>query len=343
MNKGCGTIEGMEKLAIVVVTYKRQELLQVLFNSIKKSQKAPWRIIIADNENSPQTQEIVSQFSDCITAQWGETEADDEGNKKRVVYQPIEKNMGGSGGFYAGVARAYQLGAQWFWLMDDDVSIEPHAIELLEPWTRGYEVIQGQRYNFDGTPFYWQYHFLVSLGIPDPIAPRKFGKNDYRIINTACFEGGLFKRSVVQKIGLPDKRFFIYWDDTIYGYLASLVTTPVIIPDFIMRRTRVIKNWDIAGVRKLNSTSNRNRYYIMRNRGHMARYFMIHGDYRPFLFACGTFLTLIKEFIRIAMVDHTIFSGTCALLKGWKDSRAILHSRSWKPMPSLPAKDDELI
>ena len=105
-----------------------------------------------------------------------------------------------------------------------------------------------------------------------------------------------------------------------------------------MRRTRVIKNWNIAGVRKLNSTSDRNRYYIMRNRGFMARYFMIHGDYRPLMFGLGTWLTFIKEMIRICMVDHSVKNGTKALLKGWWDSRAILHSHTWRPMPSLPDK-----
>ena len=50
-----------------------------------------------------------------------------------------------------------------------------------------------------------------------------------------CFEGACFKRSVVQKIGLPDARFFIYWDDALYGYLASKVTQPILIPDFVLQ------------------------------------------------------------------------------------------------------------
>ena len=37
--------------------------------------------------------------------------------------------------FSAGVKRAYELGAQWFWVMDDDVMVVPEAIERLEPWT----------------------------------------------------------------------------------------------------------------------------------------------------------------------------------------------------------------
>ena len=89
-------------------------------------------------------------------------------------------------------------------------------------------------------------------------------------------------------------------------------------------------------MRQLNSTSDMNRYHIMRNRGFMARYFMVHGDFHPFIFALGTALTAVKEVIRLIAVDRAhIFSGIGKLFTGWLDSRKILHDNSWKPMPSL--------
>lgn len=326
----------MEKVAMVVVTFKRQQLLEVLFASIAKLTQAPWRIVIVDNENSSETADMVEAFSADITRQWGKTIPDASGNDMRVVYHPMDHNAGGSGGFSAGIRKAYDLGAQWFWVMDDDVAVLPEGLDRLEKWSDSHEVIQGSRLDYDGGPFYWQYHFLVSLGIPDPIAPAGFGYAGYKVMNTMCFEGGLISRNVVEKIGLPDPRFFIYWDDTLYGYLASKVTTPIIIPDMVMRRTREIANWDIAGVRQLNSTSDMNRYHIMRNRGYMARYFMLHGDYRPLLFAVGTLATFAKEVIRLAAVDRKHFiTGVRELIRGWWNSRALLHDPSWKPMPAL--------
>ena len=121
-----------------------------------------------------------------------------------------------------------------------------------------------------------------------------------------------------------------------YGYRASKVCQPVVVPDFIMRRTREMKNWDIAGVRQLNSTSDNTRYYIMRNRGYMARYFKYSGDYRCFAFGLGTLLTFAKEFVRLVVVDREhIASGTKRLLAGWRDSRKILRDSEWQPMPAL--------
>ena len=271
----------IDKLALIVTTYKRQQLLETLFDSILALEQAPWRIVIVDNEQSDQTADMVAAFAGKVTGQWGTTVADQSGNEERVVYAPQTENLGGAGGFSAGVAKAYELGAAWFWVMDDDVAVLPDAIAKLSKWTDKHEVIQGSRFDYDGGPFYWQYDFIVPLGIPNPIAPAAFGPAGYRVMDTLCFEGGLFNRRVVTEIGLPDPRFFIYWDDTMYGYRASKVTNPIVVPDVILRRTREIGNWDIAGVRQLNSTSDMNRYHIMRNRGYMARYFMTYGSRAP--------------------------------------------------------------
>ena len=328
-----GALDG---LALVIVTYRRQELLSVLFDSIAQLTVAPWRIVVVDNECSEQTSAMVDTFRQSVEERWGSTKADAEGGVQRVVYAPQTQNLGGAGGFSAGVDVAYRLGASWFWVMDDDVAVLPDAIEKLEPWARNHEVIQGSRYDYDGGPFYWQYDFLIPLGIPNPIAPASFGNAGYRVMNTLCFEGGLFNRRVVRSIGLPDPRFFIYWDDTLYGYRASKVTNPIVIPDVVLRRTRQIGNWDIAGVRQLNSTSDMNRYYIMRNRGYMARYFMAFGDYRPVLFALGTVATAAKEIIRLLAVDRSnLRSGIKQIAKGWRDSGKLLHDHSFAPMPSL--------
>lgn len=73
----------------------------------------------------------------------------------------------------------------------------------LAKWTGRYDVIQGSRLDFDGGAFFWQYQLILSLGIPNPIAKWDLGPEGYRAMNQLCFEGGLFSRRVVDKIGLP--------------------------------------------------------------------------------------------------------------------------------------------
>lgn len=313
-------------VAIVVVTYKRSQLLRVLLDSITRLQTPPSWVVVVDNHSEDDTGEVIESFRERLGRR-----AD---GRDRLVHAPQEENTGGSGGFSAGVRIAYDLGAEWLWLMDDDVAVLPQAIDRLLPWTKRFQVIQGRRYNFDGSPFYWQFDFNVPLGIPNPVAKDDFGADGWLPMNTVCFEGGLFHRDVVRRIGLPDPRFFIYWDDTVYGYLASTVTRCALVDTFILRRTREIRRLDL-GPRKLNGTSDMVRFHIMRNRGYMARYFRLHGDYNRFVFGLGTALTLAKELIRIATVDHSFHSGTRALVRGMRGARRIYRDRAWKPMPPL--------
>ena len=213
----------IDKLAIVVVTYKRQELLANLFDSMTELTATPWRIVIVDNENSREIEAMCTAFNERLASLWGiDTEQPDaQGGTDRVIYAPQLENGGGAGGFSAGTKCAYDLGAQWFWVMDDDVLVIPEGIERLAKWTDRYDVIQGSRLDFDGGAFFWQYQLILSLGIPNPVAKWDLGPEGYRTMNQLCFEGGMFSRRVVNKIGLPDARFFIYGDDACYGYVAS--------------------------------------------------------------------------------------------------------------------------
>ncbi len=319
--------EIVKHTAIVIVTYKRIELLQVLLKSIEESTRWPERIYVIDNDADDKVGALVSDLNDSLQG-------------CTVVWTPMSTNTGGAGGFSRGVDLAYCDGMEWIWLMDDDVKLLPHALETLVPWMKNGEehdhlAIQCRRLNFDGSDFYWQYHFINKLGIPNPVAPSRFKEGETsHPMNTACFEGGLFNRKVVEKIGIPDYRFFIYWDDALYGYLASKITQPVLIRDVLMQRTRPIANIKLGKVRKLNSTSNMARYYIMRNRGHMARYMKLQGEYNPVLWSIGTIATFGKEFIRL-FITKDFKEGLPALRKGMKDARVIIRDPAWKPMPPL--------
>ena len=187
----------------------------------------------------------------------------------------------------------------------------PSEAKRLAKWTDRYDVIQGSRLDFDGGAFFWQYQLILSLGIPNPIAKWNLGPEGYRAMNQLCYEGGLFSRRVVDKIGLPDARFFIYGDDACYGYVASQHFPAAVVADVVLKRARAVSNWDIAGKRQLNSTSDTNRYYIMRNRGYLARY------------------------MRLAAVDKCFKTGIPALRRGMKDARKIIKDPDWKPMPPL--------
>lgn len=329
----------MDRTAIVIVTYKRQELLGKLLESLLFLEKAPWRVFVIDNENSPKTAQITEVYARLVgegltAVAWPE-------GAGSIQYVPQEENTGGAGGFAEGVRRAFEAGAEWFWLMDDDVTVKPDGPSILMRWSARFDAIQGSRQDFDGGPFWWQYRFLPSLAAYNPLASSSFGPQGWKSANALCFEGAFFNRRVVEGIGLPDARFFVYWDDCIYGYLASKRFRVAVIEDVILQRTRNVKNWEVSAVRQLNASSDMTRYHVMKNRGHMANYLKLTGDYRPAGFALGTASCAAKELIRLVAVDRSnVPSGINSLLRGWKDARAIMGDSAWKPYQQIVEVSD---
>jgi rhamnopyranosyl-N-acetylglucosaminyl-diphospho-decaprenol beta-1,3/1,4-galactofuranosyltransferase len=305
--------------SIVIVTYNRAALLTRLLESIARMRPAPGRVVIIDNASSDDTTAVVDGFRDRIPAE--------------IVYRRLEENTGGSGGFSEGMRVAYELGSEWMWLMDDDVEVIPDGLARMGAWAPRFRSIQGRRYDYDGSEFYWQYRVAEPLAIPIPFAPAGFDASGYKEMNSGCFEGMFIHRDIVARIGLPDPRFFIYWDDQVYGWLASRLTTSVIVNEFVLRRTREIKQHDF-GVRHMNASSNAYRFYIMRNRAYIKKYYRSVGVYRPVPFALGTALTFAKELIRLVLVERTV-RGTSHLFRGLREGARISRDRSWRPMPPL--------
>ncbi|MFB8386204.1 glycosyltransferase family 2 protein [Microbacterium sp. NPDC055910] len=306
---------------IAVVTFNRSGLLTRLLESIERMEPKPGHVVIVDNASSDDTTEVVESFRARIGTD--------------LVYRRLDTNTGGSGGFSEGMRVAFELGSEWIWLMDDDVEVLPDGLAKMGRWAPRFKSIQGRRYDYDGSEFYWQYRIAERLGIPIPFAPSKFDASGFKEMNSGCFEGMFIHRDIVEQIGLPDPRFFIYWDDQTYGWLASRKTTSVIVDEFVLRRTREIKQWDM-GIRHMNASSDNYRYYIMRNRAIIKQYYRAHGVYNPVLFGLGTALTFAKELIRLIAVERKV-RGTSNLFRGLKDGRAIAKDASWRPMEPLAA------
>ncbi|MBA8816648.1 glycosyltransferase involved in cell wall biosynthesis [Microbacterium halimionae] len=304
---------------IAIVTFNRSHLLSKLLDSIIVMDPKPGHVVIVDNASTDDTTALVESYRERLGA--------------TLVYRRLDENTGGSGGFSEGMRVAYELGSTWMWLMDDDVEVIPNGLARMGAWAPRFKSIQGRRYDYDGSEFYWQYRIAEPLGIPIPFAPAGFDESGFKPMNSGCFEGMFIHRDIVQQIGLPDPRFFIYWDDQVYGWLASRKTQSVIVNEFVLKRTREIKQWDM-GIRHMNASSNAYRYYIMRNRAHIKQYYRAVGIYNPVLFGAGTTLTFAKELIRLLFVERTV-RGTSNLVRGIRDGRKISQDASWRPMPGL--------
>lgn len=307
-------------LAIVIVTFNRSALLGELLVSASKLTTPAAHVVVVDNASSDDTQAVIEAhrplFADGI-----------------LVNHRLPQNTGGAGGFSEGTKVALDLGAQWVWLMDDDVEILPEALDRFAPWMERFEVIHGRRYDVDGSPFFWQAKFNLFLGVPLPYTSKAFNPQGYAITNSGTFEGMLVNADVVRRIGLPDPRFFITWDDAAYAFVASQFTQVAYVDAYVLRRKRPQRQINL-GLRHLNDSSPLARFHVMRNRAYVGRYFAHYGQLNRVGFAIGTALTFAKEVFRLLAVEHTL-RGVGDLVRGWRESRRIWRDPSWEPMPAL--------
>jgi GT2 family glycosyltransferase len=190
-------------VAAVVVTYNRQAKVGKTIDHILGQTRPPDWVIVVDNASTDDTDEILARY--C---------GDD-----RVIVHRLRRNMGGAGGFWVGMARGYELGADFVWLMDDDCYPNPDALEELETGLAKAEDAMGKplsyacslvkfidgeicEMNNPGTT--WDWGRLIALG-------------QEGVLVTACsFVSVLFPRRVLTKYGLPLKEYFIWFDDQEY-------------------------------------------------------------------------------------------------------------------------------
>jgi len=195
-------------LTAVIVTYNRKELLSQNIEMLLKQTMTVDSIIIVDNCSSDGTYEYLKNCG------W---------TTEPFLYLKTETNIGGAGGFYTGVKVAYEAGADWIVLMDDDGRMaDEHTMEILYRAARKlYDENRGERKLFVNALV--QKGELLSFKIDHMytvVEAMMAAKNG--LIEGAAnpFNGTLISRELVSDIGYPKKEFFIKGDEVDYKQRA---------------------------------------------------------------------------------------------------------------------------
>jgi GT2 family glycosyltransferase len=112
-----------------------------------------------------------------------------------IEYVRVEVNVGASGGFGIGMETAMARGADWIWGMDDDAFPHPEALERL----------------LAANPY--GEHDCLWSNVDEDIA----FDGPTKQVNVLIFVGYLVSRRLVENVGYPDRRFYMYHDDTDYS------------------------------------------------------------------------------------------------------------------------------
>ncbi len=219
-------------VAAVVVTYNRKQLLAECLDALLAQTHAVEKIIVVDNASIDGTPEFLQENFYL--------------EHSLIEYIRLSENTGGAGGFYTGTKRAYEMGYEWIWLMDDDA--EPH-LNALEKLAKHFETVtvsalasavkdsQGISLSHRGYINFEQvfpmFHKPLDLSFYD---------NKNVEIDMASFVGILINRHSIHKVGFPKKEFFIHHDDVEYCIRLRQAGKILLITDSIVLHKEQSKN-----------------------------------------------------------------------------------------------------
>lgn len=187
-----------QRVVAVVVTYNREQLLADCLDALAAQERRPDAVVVIDNASTDRSGEV----------------ADHHPIGADVVH--LRRNVGGAGGFCAGIARALvRHEADWVWVMDDDTIPRPGALAALlaalELSPVRLSVLSSRAVWTDGRdhPMNRPRTRLGATAQELRDAARAGG----RPIRTASYVSALLNGQDVRRLGLPHADYFIWSDD----------------------------------------------------------------------------------------------------------------------------------
>lgn len=296
-----------KKIIVIIVTFNRRELLLKVLKAVANQTITPFKVLVVDNNSNDGTELAVKELKENF-----------------IEYYNTGDNLGGAGGFEYGFKKASNYEYDYLWLMDDDFLPSHNCLEELIA-APGKGIAQPVRYNLDGSCAELS-PVIYDLNSPFLLNPKKVSvmnqysklkEEKYLDIAGVPFEGPLISREVVAKIGNPNPKFFIFYDDLDYSIRtrnAGFSITCV----YNARATRLLKN------NQKNDLRSWKGYFMLRN------LFYIHKFYG------GNFLVRNKPALlcvaySLLMIVKMDFKRVKVIINAYRDHWKLNNSELHKP------------
>lgn len=204
-----------KNVCAIIVTYNRkEELLRCVRNILSQTYK-PQVIVIVENASTDGTIEYLYE-NDILKKndyEKGKLIITNQINEIDIYIYRNKSNSGGSGGFYRGLKLAHeQIGADLFWMMDDDGYPDSCCLEKLVNNSEQFGYIMPVSIDLDNQD-------CLSWGVRKRNGKKTFSYNELReswgkiMDYVTPFNGILLSEKCVNDVGYINKDFFLWGDE----------------------------------------------------------------------------------------------------------------------------------
>lgn len=216
------------KIGVVLVTYNRLDKLKIALESYNKQSIKPQYVLVVNNNSTDNTAEYLEE--------WKKEQKEYE----RIVLN-LDKNTGGSGGFYQGLKESLKLDADWVWVADDDAYPKENAFEIAQRYVENHKnsekelsAICGTVLKSDAKTIDYSHRRRIYTTIFNHVAQPYSKSRDYEQeefeVNGFSYVGTLINKEKMKQTELTKKDYFIYYDDTEHSYRLSKLGKIVCVP-----------------------------------------------------------------------------------------------------------------
>ena len=303
----------MEKSIAVVVTYNRLSLLTECIDALRNQTRKPDAILVVNNGSTDNTES------------WLQSQDD--------LFYISQNNVGSSGGFNAGITWAFKNDYSWIWCMDDDGYPKQDALEkILEPETdrlvlRNCAVLNKE----DKKSFVWKTKNFKTIDEVNQTIIEGIGHP---------FNGTMLHRNIVERVGVPKTKLFLWGDETEYYYrITRQNKIPVVtVSDSIHYHPAAAfsykKDWDYNSAWKM--------YFYVRNRFDIHRSKFSSGavafiNYCCFLLAMVGVILVFQKTDKLKKIVFMIWPAVDAFTRNYVATPQYILSRLSTPIKEVDA------
>lgn len=235
----------LNKIAIVLVNYRQPQLTIECVASIRKLTNQAWSVIIVDNNSGDgSVQMLRNACAECSVI-------------------ACEENNGFAAGCNVGIRYALKYGAEYVLLLNNDTVVDDGLLDALMQQSDSNTVTVPKMYYYDQPDVLWYAGGYISYrkGTGFHYGEGALDRGQFDTVREIDFATGccmLIPRKVLDKVGLMDESYFLYFEDVDYSM------------NFIRHGVRIVYCPDAKLWHKVSTSVGRNsrqmEYYVSRNR-----------------------------------------------------------------------------